>query len=160
MNPSQPFDLLIGLDRSDRKADLHFIETPSNRTWTQSLSTRPEDLAQWVHQLRQLYPSGRIALCLEQPAANLLLFLEGYDFITLFAINPVTLQKFREAFVTSRAKDDQKDAQFLARARKVSAKRLVPARTERRGLLCYRNRRCTRRTSSGDEVVLRTISGR
>ncbi len=30
------------------------------------------------------------------------------------SINPITLQKFREAFVTSRAKDDAKDAQYLA----------------------------------------------
>ncbi len=33
---------------------------------------------------------------------------------SLFPINPITLQKFREAFVTSRAKDDGKDAQYLA----------------------------------------------
>ncbi len=29
-------------------------------------------------------------------------------------INPITLQKYREAFVTSRAKDDTRDACFLA----------------------------------------------
>jgi len=34
--------------------------------------------------------------------------------ITLYPINPITLQKFREAFVTSRAKDDAKDALYLA----------------------------------------------
>ncbi len=57
---------------------------------------------------------GSVAICLEQPAANLILFLETYSWITLYPINPITLQKFREAFVTSRAKDDGKDAEYLA----------------------------------------------
>jgi transposase len=55
-----------------------------------------------------------VAICLEQPAASLILFLETYAWLTLYAINPVTLQKFREAFVTSRAKDDARDARYLA----------------------------------------------
>jgi hypothetical protein len=33
---------------------------------------------------------------------------------TLYPINPITLQKYREAFVTSRAKDDTKDADYQA----------------------------------------------
>jgi transposase len=41
-------------------------------------------------------------------------WVESYDWITLYPINPITLQKFREAFVTSRAKDDAKDAFYLA----------------------------------------------
>ena len=53
-------------------------------------------------------------MCLEQPAVHLIAFLEGYEWITLYPINPITLQKFREAFVTSRAKDDAKDAFYLA----------------------------------------------
>ena len=41
-------------------------------------------------------------------------YLEAYEWITLYPINPITLQKYREAFVTSRAKDDTKDARYLA----------------------------------------------
>ena len=52
--------------------------------------------------------------CLEQPAVHLIPFLEAYNWITLYPINPITLQRFREAFVTSRAKDDAKDAFYLA----------------------------------------------
>jgi transposase len=108
-----PFDLLIGLDRSDAKADLAYIDTRSGRRWSQTLDTQPERLHDWLAQLRQDYPQAKIALCLEQPAVNLILFLETYAWITLFPINPITLQKFREAFVTSRAKDDGKDALHL-----------------------------------------------
>lgn len=114
MTSTHPFDLVIGLDRSDRKADLHHIDTRTGQTQKQTIVTAPEALHDWLAQLRQQYPSARIAICLEQPAANLILFLETYDWITLYAINPITLQKFRESFVTSRAKDDGKDAQYLA----------------------------------------------
>ena len=114
MNTSHPFDLVIGLDRSDRKADLHLIDTRSGKTEKQLLSTSPEALRDWLAKLRQQYAQAKVAVCLEQPAANLILFLENYSWITLYAINPITLQKFREAFVTSRCKDDGKDAQYLA----------------------------------------------
>jgi hypothetical protein len=114
MNPMYPFDLVIGLDRSDRKADLYLIDPTSGQRRKQTISTSPEGLHEWLLQLRQEHPQARVGLCLEQPAASLILFLEAYHWITLYAINPITLQKFREAFVTSRAKDDGKDAQYLA----------------------------------------------
>ena len=114
MNPMYPFDLVIGLDRSDRKADLYLIDPTSGQRRKQTISTSPEGLHEWLLQLRQEHPQARVGLCLEQPAASLILFLEAYPWITLYAINPITLQKFREAFVTSRAKDDGKDAQYLA----------------------------------------------
>ena len=60
------------------------------------------------------HPGARVGLCLEQPAVHLVPFLEAYAWITLHPINPITLQKYREAFVTSRAKDDTQDAEFLA----------------------------------------------
>jgi len=100
MNTSHPFDLVIGLDRSDRQADLYCIDTRSAKTAKQILATSPEALQDWLARLRQQHPQGRVAICLEQPAASLILFLETYSWITLYPINPITLQKFREAFVT------------------------------------------------------------
>jgi transposase len=111
---AHPFDVVIGLDRSDRKADLHLIDTHSGVARQQTIATAPEALHDWLAGLRQQYPTARVAICLEQPAASLILFLETYAWLTLYAINPVTLQKFREAFVTSRAKDDARDARYLA----------------------------------------------
>jgi transposase len=114
MQPPPPFDLLIGLDRSDQHADLHLINTTNDSHQSATIDTAPEALWEWLLQLRQLHPHARVALCLEQPAGHLLSFLEAYDWITLFPINPITLQKFRESFVTSRAKDDAQDARYLA----------------------------------------------
>jgi transposase len=111
---THPFDLVIGLDRSDQKADLHLIDTRAGTTRAQTIGTAPEALHEWLLELRREYSHARVAICLEQPAASLILFLESYAWLTLYAINPITLQKFREAFVTSRAKDDGKDARYLA----------------------------------------------
>lgn len=121
-----PFHLLIGLDRSDTKADLACLDTRSGRRWSQSLDTTPESLHDWMAQLRQDYPRARIAVCLEHPAVNLILFLETCPCITLVPVNPLTLQKFREAFVISRAKDDGKDAQFLVELLLTHQDKLTP----------------------------------
>jgi transposase len=114
MNSTHPYDLLIGLDRSDAKADLHLVNTRTGQRGSETVATSPESLWEWLAQLHQEHPQARVAICLEQPAVHLLSFLEAYNWITLFPINPLTLLKFREAFVTSRAKDDAKDAFYLA----------------------------------------------
>ena len=114
MNGSHPFDVVIGLDRSDRKADLHLIQTQTLQSQQQTIATSPESLHAWLAQLRQRFPQARVAICLEQPATQLILFLEAYAWITLYPINPATLQSFRETFVPSRAKDDGKDAAYAA----------------------------------------------
>jgi transposase len=113
LNP-HPFDLILGLDRADKKADLCLLNTRTLQRTSLSIDTSPEALWEWLLALRQQHPHARLALCLEQPAGHLISFLETYEWITLFPINPITLQKFRETFVTSRAKDDAKDAFFLA----------------------------------------------
>jgi transposase len=111
---STPYDLIIGLDRSDKKADLGLIDTHTGQCRSVTIATAPEALWEWLAQLRQQHPTARVGLCLEQPAVHLIPFLEAYAWITLHPINPITLQKYREAFVTSRAKDDTKDAEYLA----------------------------------------------
>ena len=114
MNTAHLYDLVIGLDRSDKKADLCLIDTHTGQRRSEIIDTTPEALWEWLLALRQQFPQARVGLCLEQPAVHLIPFLEAYAWITLHPINPLTLQKYREAFVTSRAKDDTKDADFLA----------------------------------------------
>jgi hypothetical protein len=113
MNTPHSHDLIIGLDRSDKTADLHLITPATGQRRSQTIDTAPEALWEWLLELRQQHPQARVGLCLEQPAVHLIAFLEAYDWITLYPINPITLQKFREAFVTSRAKDAQYLAELL-----------------------------------------------
>jgi transposase len=114
MNTEPLFDLLIGLDRSDRQANLHLIHPRTGERQSLTRDTSPAALWEWLLPLRQQHPETRVGLCLEQPAGHLLSFLEAYEWITLYPINPITLKKYREAFVTSRAKDDGQDARYLA----------------------------------------------
>jgi len=93
-NTPHPYDLVIGLDRSDKKADLHLITTGTGQRRAQTIDTAPEALWEWLLQLRQEHPRPASALCLEQPAVHLIAFLESYDWITLYPSNPITLQKY------------------------------------------------------------------
>ena len=72
------YDLVAGLDRSDRKADLHFIETATGQSRSETLDSSPEKLRQWLLDLRQRHPNASVAICLEQPAGHLIPFLETY----------------------------------------------------------------------------------
>jgi len=130
MTQKHPFDLVVGLDRSDAKADLCLIETRTGRRRRQTIATAPEILATWLAKLREQHPKTQVALCVEQPAGNLIAFFEAYSFITLYPINPITLQKYREAFVTSRAKDDGKDAEHLAELLLIHYEKLSPWQPE------------------------------
>ena len=113
--PEPSFDLVIGMDRSDRKVNLHQLDLLSHQEHSSVLSTDPAALQTWAADLRERFPKHRAAVVFEQPANNLIGFLSRYDWITLYPINPISLQKFRETFVVSRANDDAKDATFLAR---------------------------------------------
>src|SRR5437879_8448639 len=92
MKTSHPYDLVIGLDRSDTKADLCLIDTHTSQRRSVVIDTAPEALWEWLLELRQQYPEARVGLCLEQPAVHLIAFLEAYAWITLHPINPITLQ--------------------------------------------------------------------
>ena len=78
MHAPHPFDLVIGLDRSDRTADLCLLDTRTGTRTHQSIGTAPEALRQWAEQWHAAQPQARVALCLEQPALNLIACLETY----------------------------------------------------------------------------------
>src|SRR6266480_3373887 len=52
----------------------------------------------------------KIALCLEQAKGAFMNALLEYSFLVLYPINPATAARYRQAFKTSRAKDDPSDA--------------------------------------------------
>ena len=72
------FAVVIGLDRSDRKVDLCQFAGSACEPAFATVSTSPEALRDFFLQLRADFPEGRIGLCLEQPAGNLLAFFETY----------------------------------------------------------------------------------
>jgi transposase len=75
------------------------------------LAHTPEAIAQWARALKERFAGKKIALCLEQTKGALINALSDYPFFVLYPINPATAARYRQAFKTSRAKDDPSDAQ-------------------------------------------------
>jgi transposase len=114
--PVPGFALVIGLDRADQKVDLCQLAAREATPRCSTVSTQPEALLACFQQLRQDHPDGRVGLCLEAPAGNLLAFFASHaPWLEVYLVNPLTLKRFRETFVLSRANDDAKDALYLAR---------------------------------------------
>jgi transposase len=104
---------LIGIDWSDQKHDVWVYETDTQEQSHRVITHRPEVLVEWITELRAAYQGRPVAIGLEQFRGGLISALLGYEFITLYPINPATLAKYREAFSPSRAKDDPSDAELL-----------------------------------------------
>jgi transposase len=118
MNPEPVpgFALVIGLDRADQKVDLCQLAARAATPRCSTVSTQPEALLACFKQIRKDHPDGRVGLCLEAPAGNLLAFFASHaPWLEVYLVNPLTLKRFRETFVLSRANDDAKDALYLAR---------------------------------------------
>ena len=96
MTPA-PYDLILGLDRSDQKADLCLLDTHTGTRRSVVIDTAPEALCEWLAELRQQHPTARVGLCLEQPAVHLIPFLEAYAWITLHPINPLCKPPLHES---------------------------------------------------------------
>ena len=58
LDTNRAHDLIIGLDRSDRKVDLHFIDTKTGETRSETLDSSPENLRSWLLQLRQRHANA------------------------------------------------------------------------------------------------------
>lgn len=107
------FAAFVGIDWADQKHDISIVSSAGGDPVHLVIPHKPEELNEWLAKLRQQYPEGQIAICLEQSRGALIFHLIGYDFLTLFPVNPKSLARFRETFTTSGAKDDFSDADLL-----------------------------------------------
>jgi len=112
-NNTEEFAALIGIDWASEKNDVWVYETDTGKESHRQVKQTAEELAEWVADLRIRFGGRQVAISLEQARGGLIYALLGYEFITLYPINPATLSKYREAFSPSRAKDDPTDAQLL-----------------------------------------------
>lgn len=127
------FAAYIGLDRADAKLDVCLqvaasATAPSPPSEVRVLPNEPGALHEWVAHLRHRFEGAPVAVAFEQPAAGLLQLLMSYDFITVYALNPMTLVNYRRAFTTSRAKDDTRDAACLMELARDHRAKLTPWR--------------------------------
>ena len=122
----QEFAAYIGIDWADQKHDISLSSSTDGKSEYARISSAPEALTEWLSQLRQRFPQGNIAICLEQSRGALIYHLMIYDFIVLYPVNPLTLARYRKAFNTSGAKDDKPDADLLRELICVHRKHLRP----------------------------------
>jgi len=96
----QKFAAYIGIDWADQKHDICLSTSIDSKAEYKKISSTPEALTEWLFQLRQRFPEGNIAVCLEQSRGALIYHLMTYDFLVLFPVNPITLARYRKAFNT------------------------------------------------------------
>jgi transposase len=106
------FAAFIGIDWADAKHDLCLQADGCGTRESSILENTPEAIAAWASALHRRFAGKPIAICLELNKGPLVYALAEYDFVVLFPVNPLTVARFREAFATSRAKDDPSDAQL------------------------------------------------
>lgn len=129
-NKTNKFTAFVGIDWADQKHDISVASTIGGSPLHQVIPHTPEALSEWVGKLRQQYPEGNIAICLEQSKGALIFHLLGYDFLTLFPVNPKSLARFREVFTASGAKSDFSDADYLRELVTLHHDRLRPWRPD------------------------------
>jgi len=102
----------IGLDWADAEHSVH-LQAVDGRVEHQTVAQRPEALQAWVADLQRRFPGGQLAVAIEQRKGAVVHGLLQYDCFVLYPINPKALARYREAFVTSGAKDDPLDSELL-----------------------------------------------
>lgn len=103
----------IGIDWADEHHDVSLQEADSTRVERYRLRHTPEALVQWIAQLRERFSGAAVGIALETSRGPLVHALLEHDFIVLYPVNPRSLQRFREVFTPSGAKDDVPDADLL-----------------------------------------------
>ena len=103
----------LGCDRSDYHLDFTLLDPEGGRQ-VRRTAARAAPVQALLGEWRRSHPHDQLAVCFEQPAANLIALFAPFEFVILYPINPATLCSYREAFVTSGAKDDPEDSFWLA----------------------------------------------
>jgi len=112
-NDQDRFAALVGLDWADQEHAGALCTAAEGTLEAFKLPQTPDAIEQWAAGLRRRFSGRPVAICLEQSKGALVYALLKYDFIVLFPVNPKQLARFREAMVSSGAKDDPGDAMLL-----------------------------------------------
>jgi transposase len=113
MQTQNKFAATIGLDWADTHHDLWLQPADGNKPEHLILDQQPEALHSWIAQLRARFKNQPVAFAIETSRGPVISALLGYDFVTVFPINPKALSNYRNSFRVSGAKDDRSDARLL-----------------------------------------------
>ena len=113
----------VGIDWSDRKHDWA-LWSHDGSTDGGVFKSKPEEIHEWVRELRKRHPEGKILVALEQSRGALIYALSQYDFLLIMPINPRALKAYRESLRVSGAKDDPSDAELICSFARLHHQRL------------------------------------
>jgi hypothetical protein len=104
---TQPeFVALIGIDWGDKKHAWALQAGNATKIEKGDIEHTPEAIQLWAAELRQRFPTGRLAVALEQSRGPLVFALSKYEHLTLFPIHPTSAAEYRKIFRPSGAKSD------------------------------------------------------
>ena len=108
---AQPkFAAFVGIDWGDKKHAWALQVEGSSKIEQGEMAHTPEAIQEWVAQLRQRFPTGCVAIALEQSRGPLVFALSKYEHLVLYPIHPTSAADYRKVFRPSGAKSDGPDA--------------------------------------------------
>lgn len=108
-----PLAALIGIDWADRHHDVALQVVGTIAVESARLAHTPNALAAWLAGLHARFGGRPVGIALETSRGPLVHALLEAPWVVLYPVNPRSLQRFREAFTPSGAKDDAPDARLL-----------------------------------------------
>jgi transposase len=107
------FAALIGIDWGDTKHAWAVQAEGSTQVEQGEMAHTPEAIQEWALELRRRFPTGRLAVALEQSRGPLVFALSKYEYLVLYPIHSSSAANYRKIFRPSGAKSDAPDAAML-----------------------------------------------
>src|SRR5229473_2872551 len=104
------FVACIGIDWGDKKHAWALQIAGSTKIEQGEVLHTPEAIQEWAAGLRQRFPTGRLAIALEQSRGPLVFALSKYEHLVLYPLHPTSAADYRKIFRPSGAKSDGPDA--------------------------------------------------
>lgn len=118
------------IDWGDQKHHWKLRAVGSAQTEKGQMPAKPEQVDAWAIGLRERFPKGVIAVCLEQSRGGLIYTLAKHPQLVLYPVHPKTSSNYRAAFHPSGAKNDPLDADLLLDLLEHHRDRLRPLRPD------------------------------
>lgn len=109
------YAFFVGIDWADRKHDVAIVSEHGKLESLTVVEHSAEAIDVFISELLHQAQGRPIAIILEQSKGALINALVLRENVFLFPINPKQLAAYRESFQATRAKNDKRDAQLLAR---------------------------------------------
>ncbi len=138
-----PRPLLVGIDWADSKHDLTIVD--GRRVEHLQVDADPYAVEELIAQLLARAAGRKIAVCLEKGRVRIIYHLMHREEFVLYLVAPKQVARYRESFVSSKAKDDRGDSAYLVRLLQERIDDLKPLRpddslTRKLALLCETRR--------------------